>query len=369
MEPFFPSSPAGARPVRVAFESLSERDPGPKWQRVFHEGWAGWSDWLRQSRADLPPLAAAERALRRHMPELVSVWEKCVGLTGGDERAARFLTFWSPPRYLVHCTQAAVVDAEGPLLVRNYDLDPALNEGFLLHSAWLGRDVMGMVDGLVGLADGMNAAGLAVSLAFGGRPNFGRGFGVPLIVRYLLEVCRDVPDAVEALRGLPCHMSYNLTLIDRDARHATVFLAPDRPAIVTQRRFATNHQLGVEWPRHGRLSQTVERERHVERAVGQGSLDGLARVFLQPPLHSVRYGESFGTIYTALYRPAAGTMRLAWPGLADLPQSFGAFAEGVRYVTFTDGRPPEETPAPGPLSHATAATALHHTDHPAPPVH
>ena len=36
---------------------------------------------------------------------------------------------------------------------------------------------MGMVDGLSGLAVGVNSSGLAVSLAFGGRPDVGPGFG------------------------------------------------------------------------------------------------------------------------------------------------------------------------------------------------
>ena len=101
----------------------------------------------------------------------------------------------------------------------------------------------------------------------------GPGFGVPLIVRYLLEVCADVPDAVEALRGLPCHMAYNLTLLDRRGAHATVLLAPDRPPIVTGAPFATNHQLGVEWPRHGRLSQTLERADFLERALSDPGLE------------------------------------------------------------------------------------------------
>ena len=52
-----------------------------------------------------------------------------------------------------------------------------------------------MSDCLWGLLDGMNDAGLAVSLTFGGRPVLGDGFGIPLVMRYVLETCEDVAEA------------------------------------------------------------------------------------------------------------------------------------------------------------------------------
>ncbi len=334
------------RHVTVIFRAVAEAAPGPKWQEIFRHGWPGWSAWFGRWWAPAEA-ARAERALRRHMPEFTPLWERLVELAGGDARAAHFLTFWCPPRYLVHCSQAVLADSDGPVLVRNYDLDPALCEGRLLRSAWLGRAVVGMVEGLAGLADGMNDAGLVISLAFGGRPALGRGFGVPLIVRYLLQVCADVPDAVEALRGLPCHMAYNLTLVDRFGRHATVLMAPDRPAIVQDVPFATNHQIGVEWPRHARLSQTLERSEFLERTLATPGLDGstLESRFLAPPLHRRRYALGFGTVYTAVYRPVTGTVQLAWPGLARWRKGFEAFSEDTRRIVYPAGGIPYEAPA------------------------
>jgi predicted choloylglycine hydrolase len=342
------------RETSVTFRSIGERLPGPAWRSVFEGGWPGWSEWLGDRAGGPAELRSAERALRRHMPELAPVWERLVEVAGGDPRAARFLTFWSPPRYLLHCSQAAIVDDEGPLLIRNYDLDPGLNEGFLYRSEWLGRPVVGMVDGLSGLADGMNGAGLAISLAYGGRVSVGPGFGVPMILRYVLEVCRDTVDAVEALRALPCHMSYTLTMIDRGGRHATVLMAPDRPAIVREDRHATNHQLGVEWPWHGRLSRTVERAEHLAVALGHHQPDGAAlrRLFFAPPLHVHRYAAGFGTVYTALYRPAAGTVEIAWPGIAPLGGHIDALPERRRRIVFRDGETPHEAPATAHPHHA-----------------
>jgi predicted choloylglycine hydrolase len=35
---------------------------------------------------------------------------------------------------------------------------------------------------------------------------------------------------------------------------------------------------------------------------------------LRPPLYATRFGEGFGTLYTAEYRPSGGLARYYWPG-------------------------------------------------------
>jgi hypothetical protein len=194
---------------------------------------------------------------------------------------------------------------------------------------------MGMVEGMAGLADGMNDAGLAASLTFGGRTQSGPGFGIPLIMRYVLEVCRDVTDAREALRAVPCHMSYNVTVADRAGAAATVFLAPDRPAIVSDRPLATNHQLGVEWPRHGRISRTEERARHLERMLAEGRHGETVGRFLRAPLFSTAYDKAFGTVYTAAYRPASGAAALHWRHGAPLVWNIDAFEPARATVAYS----------------------------------
>ncbi len=86
-----------------------------------------------------------------------------------------------------------------PVLIRNYDYAPWLCEGALLLTAWNGRRVMAMSDCAWGVLDGMNEDGLAVSLSFGGRRALGVGFGVPLLLRYVLEFCTTVAEAAEAI--------------------------------------------------------------------------------------------------------------------------------------------------------------------------
>jgi hypothetical protein len=103
----------------------------------------------------------------------------------------------------------------------------------------------------------------------------------------------------------------------------------------------------VEWPRHARLSQTLERSEFLERTLAIPGLDGLTLEsrFLAPPLHRRRYALGFGTVYTAVYRPVTGSVQLAWPGLSLWRKGFEAFSEDTRRIVYPAGGIPCEAPA------------------------
>ena len=174
------------------------------------------------------------------MPELVPTYERLVELAGGDELAARLLSLYRPPGFVVGCSQGAWT-RDAPVLVRNYDYPVSRLEGIVYLTEWSGRRVLGMSDCLWGLLDGINDAGLAVSLTFGGRRDVGDGFGIPLVVRYLLEVCADVAEAREALARIPVHAAQNLTLLDRSGAYLTAYVGPGarRPSSTRSRRRPT----------------------------------------------------------------------------------------------------------------------------------
>jgi predicted choloylglycine hydrolase len=189
-----------------------------------------------------------------------------------------------------------------------------LFDAVVARTAYTGRQVIGMLDCLWGLLDGGNDAGLAVSLTFGGRPQVGEGFGIPLVIRYVLEVCQTADEAVRVLRRIPVHMSYNVTVVDDTGRRATVFLAPDRPAHVTSLTVATNHQGRIEWAPYAAAVRSVERLRHLEELLAAGAdAPAVVAECLRPPLYATRFGQGFGTLYTAEYRPAEGIARYHWP--------------------------------------------------------
>jgi len=330
--------------MEMAFEAIDEDQPGPKWRAVFDRHWQAYSRWfLRDGARARPTYLASRRAIRQKMPELLASYERIIEVAGGGDLEARFLAMWCPPMYVGGCSQAVLLGKE-PCLIRNYDYSPKLFEGTWLASRLNGRRVLAMVDCLWGVLDGINEDGLAMSLSFGGRTAVGRGFGIPIVMRYALEFARTTPEAVKILRRVPVHMSYTIAIVDRAGRHATVFVNPDRPAETVDRLVTTNHQRRIEWPRHAEATLSVERCQTVRRALGRGvKAPGLLDVFLRPPVFQTSYDRGYGTLYTAVYRPAGTSAELVWPGQR-WRQSCAAFSEGVRSIDL--GAPgPSEVPA------------------------
>jgi predicted choloylglycine hydrolase len=307
--------------VELTFQAIAEPWPGVRWRERFAASWPAYKTWyLRDGDAARPSFAEARARLREHMPELVPAWTRMVELAGGGDLAARMLSLYGTPPLVTGCSQAAL---PGPVLARNYDFHPALFEGVIAATRFGRRRVIGMSDCLWGLLDGMNDDGLAVSLAFGGRRPTGPGFAMPLVVRYVLETCATVPEAVDALAGIPVQLSYNLTLVDASGAAATARVAPDRPLALAPHPVAANHQGHVEWAEHATAVASVARERRLLELLAEPDLDA----FLEPPLLNRDYEHGFGTLYTAIHRPAGGTVEYRWPGARWL-QSFDAFAEG-----------------------------------------
>ena len=326
---------ADSKPSSFTFRVVSEANPGARLKNLFGAHWAAYRDWfLKDGIAARQTYLAGLRALREYMPELVPTYETVVELAGGGDLQARFLSFYCPPAYLAGCSQA-VWPGEEPLLVRNYDYAPALCDGVVLHSRWNGQWVLGMSDGLFGLLDGINESGLAVSLTFGGRRIVGDGFGVPLIIRYVLEFCETIHDVSEAFKRIPCHMAYNVTVVDKTGKHMTAYLSPDNGTIITDTPVATNHQDRVEWHQHARATATVERERFLlhRLTLHDEPANRFIGAFLRPPLYSTAYERGFGTLYTAVYWPARGVAEYRWPG-ETWTHAINRVEEGHRTVLF-----------------------------------
>ena len=251
------------------------------------------------------------------MPELVPVLDRLAGQLDRPEAEA-FLTHAALRPFSPSCTQ---IGQNGTLL-RNYDLPPDQCEGTIVPSCFL-RPVIGMQDVLWGLLDGMNDAGLAVSL--GGRSVYGPGFAILLVVRYLLETCDTVDEAVGRLRFLPVAVPQNLTLVD-PMKAVTVFVGPDMPPTVAPDACAASHQHLPVTDEQERALRTQERLRAIRAACAD------VAAMLKPPLYRSVDEQGSRTLYTARYRPGEGRVTYYWPG-ESWQQSFGDFAPGSRTVT------------------------------------
>ncbi|MER5220460.1 C45 family peptidase [Streptomyces flaveus] len=281
--------------------------------------WPAADGWLTEESRTPEGAARARELFEVHMPELVPVLDR---LAAGLDRPGgeTFLTLAGIRPFFAGCSQIGV----GGTLMRNYDFDPADCEGTIVSSHFL-RPVIGMQDAGWGLLDGMNDAGLAVSLTFGGRFVHGPGFAILIVLRYLLETCETVDEAVDKLRTIPIAIPQNVTLVDAD-RAMTVYVGPDIPLTEAPDACATNHQHLPVPEEQEQQSRTQERLATV-RAAGP-DLPAL----LKPPLYNSAYDTGMGTVYTAHYRPAEGQVTYHWP-TESWDQSFTDFTPGTRTVT------------------------------------
>ena len=324
--------------MNLTFDIVGEpTKAAAKWQQLFYGHWPAYKFWLTSNGFNHTlSLKKRQNALKKHMPEMWDTYKHLCSLIDTDDNdlAAQFLTGWCPPAYISGCAQA-VINTDEIQLVRNYDYSPLLLEGTLLLSKWNENQIIGTSDCLIGIVDGMNDAGLCVSLTFGGRREVGVGFGIPFILRYVLEFCTTTKEAVKVLKRVPSHMSYNVTVVDKTGATKTVMLAPDKAPVVTNDAYATNHQGTIDWPENAQFNQTIKRSNFLKNFLKTENVSAseLAKAFLYPPLYNTTFKEGFGTLYTAVYQPENLVVKLLWPE-AMIERSFDYFPDEQIYIEY-----------------------------------
>ena len=317
-------------PRHLVMQGISEQHPAGEWRQLFDRTWASYRSWFFGGSGPGSTAAEAERALRHHMPELIETWERLRNLGGGGSDVGHFLTMWNPPPFAPGCSQLVVAEPERTL-VRNYDYAPELFEGVSMSSRWSDRSVVGTSDCLWGLVDGMNDRGLVASLTFGGVVGTGQGFAIPLVLRYLLEVCDTVGDARSVLRRVPVAGHYNLTFSDAEGSSMTVFVGPGRDPEFSRAAHATNHRgLVPDDPQLARRLRSVERQDTLIALERRGATAAsVVDSFRSPGLRSLDFDAGFGTLYTAEYQPDRGSVTYHWPS-HDWVRSFRSASEQIR---------------------------------------
>ena len=341
--------------MNFTFRSIDEATLGPKWQAQFELMWPEYRRWfLREGEASRPTYRASVRALRQHMPEFERSYVEMTEIAGGGDLAARFLSQYCPPAFFAACSQVVWLHGE-PALVRNYDYSPLLCDGLIMRTRWGDATVIGMLDSMSGVLDGMNDHGLAISLAFGGRRISGVGFGIAIVLRYILETCTCVADAVSVLRRIPVHLAYNVAVLDRQGNHATVMIAPGESVIVADAVASTNHQGKKFWASYAKEIKSHARHQHL-RGLTRKTMtnDGAIAEFKRPPLFSNAYDIGYGTVYTAAYIPSRGEVQYLWRD-GSLCFDFDNFTETHHETVFLDSK---GKPAVIPTRSAAGAYSL-----------
>jgi predicted choloylglycine hydrolase len=282
----------------------------------FQRNWRRYADWFfAEERGPGPDGPSCRAALAHHMPNLIPTFDQLVGLLPAQpDRLTRFLSLYRPPAFLTGCSQA-VWRSEGTHLLRNYDYYPERWEATVLFSDWL-QPVLCLSDCFWGVLDGINGSGLAVSLAFGGSPHLGDGFGITVILRYLLETCHSVDEALVKLAVLQSHMAYNITLADATGHAVTVQMkAGGTVPTVYRKPLAANHQTPIIWREYAERTASMDRELFLLNRLRdpKETLSSLERHFLGRPLYHQHYRRGFGTLYTAHYHCQTRELTLLWP--------------------------------------------------------
>ena len=319
---------------RKRFHAVEEAFPGAKWLAHYRAALPGYRRWFAsEGELKRPGLNECREALQNHMPEFVPLWEHLIAITQADANDARLLSFYCPAPYLSGCSQA-VWTRYSPILVRNYDYAPEYCEGRIARTRWHDTAVIASTDCLWGVLDGMNQHGLSVSLSFGGKESITEGFGIPIILRYVLEFCTTVDEAVKVLCRVPAHMAYNITLLDAYGQVRTVELTPFTAPNITYKPLAVNHQGEFELTNYAMFSHSYERQQYLIAKLYDplSSIESFVNAFEYSPLFASNYAQGFGTLYTAIYNPQLRAMEYRWPDRVRMYQSFAYFEEYELWV-------------------------------------
>ena len=127
------------------------------------------------------------------------------------------------------------------------------------------------------------------------------------------------------------------TLLDREANHQTLEIAPGCEPKLVGGRVATNHQAGSHWPLYEEKVLTHVRFQHLQNVVADREHTAWAftREFLQFPLYHSRFARGFGTLYDAAFYPQRMSCEYFWPH-NEWQFDFHSFTEREYPVIFVD---------------------------------
>lgn len=169
----------------------------------------------------------------RYFPQIL---EELQGVADGQGIPVQTLQAILFPLYCFplspHCTCFAFPTGDGAVFGRNSDFLPRFEAAYAncLYQLEGVLPFNGNTTAFLQMEDGVNGKGLAVGLTFVpsllGRPEgqalVRPGLHAGMLVRYLLERCRTVEEALEALAELPIASSQTLILADASGQVALV---------------------------------------------------------------------------------------------------------------------------------------------------
>lgn len=173
---------------------------------------------------------------KQYYPEIV---EEVRGIADGNETDFSFLSalIFTMYCYDVHnrCSCFACKNKDNIIFGRNSDFLVSIEKLYMnvLYDLDNSYSFNGNTTSFVEIEDGINEYGLAIGLTFIPIAKVKAGFNVGILVRYLLEKCQNVEEAIKEIYRLPIASGGTLTMIDKTGNMVVVELSSEQINIIT----------------------------------------------------------------------------------------------------------------------------------------
>lgn len=244
--------------------------------------------------------------------------------------------------YLIpRCSQIAVLPKASkdgkPLLARNYEYSAEIEDFCFIKTSIEGKySHMGTSMLYSGRDDGCNEHGLAVTMSSCGMPVVDfpnmrqpkiKGLQYWVIIRAILENCKNVAEALDYIQDMPIAFNMNMIVLDKSGRVALVQTMDGRHAVRYEQNqagvlFATNHSVLKELQKFEPQAfvHSIRRYKYINKQLtGKNNITSnelktmlLAKYPNGLCLHN--YKESFGTTKSLVISPVDGTIEICWGG-------------------------------------------------------
>ena len=171
--------------------------------------------------------------------------------------------------YMHGCTCIAFKDDKNIILGRNSDFFTEIRDvcQSALYRPDKGYRFIGNSTAVVEMEDGYNEHGLAIGLTYIFPGVIKPGLNAGILLRYILEKCKTVKEALEALHSLPISSSQTFTMIDKSGEMAVVECNCEKIVVIepeTGKYFvaSANHFVSPEMQQYERLCFIDARERY-----------------------------------------------------------------------------------------------------------
>lgn len=230
------------------------------------------------------------------------------------------------------CTQIAVLPEitsnQHVMVGRNYDFsdDKKLSDWrLILLYPDTGKHSIGVSQFIFGRTEGMNNDGLYVGMSFAhGKGKNDNGFFFPIIVRILLDKCKNTEEALELVQKMPHSSSYNYLIADNKSAFV-VEVSPPKIAIRESQNgliIAANHYISDAMKEEQKWTMPNSVERY---NTAMTNLSGISKIDIED-VKNVLSGHSKDGVCVHHYNDFLGTL---WSAIFDLNELKVYYAIGA----------------------------------------